>query len=172
MKIKCLALGVLIMVLWGCQRVTWREFSSKEGRFSVLVPDTPSEQTQNLNTGVGAIDLHFFIVEQDGFQYLVSYNDYPAAMAREADADKVLDGARDGVVANVQGRLLNEVKVWLADYPGRELRIRIPEGRQAMRTRLYFVGNRLYQVGVLSAEDSAAADEVSKFLNSFKLQTP
>jgi len=65
---------------------------------------------------------------------------------------------------------LNEVKVWLGDYPGRELRIRIPEGRQAMRTRLYFVGNRLYQVGVLSAEDGAAADEVSKFLNSFKLQ--
>ena len=161
-----------MLLVAGCQRVTWKEFSSKEGRFSVLVPGTPSEQTQNLDTGVGAIDLHFFIVEQDGFQYLVSYNDYPDAMVREADADKVLDGARDGVVANVQGRLLNEVKVWLADYPGRELRIRIPEGRQTMRTRLYFVGNRLYQVGVLSAEDSAAADEISKFLNSFKLQTP
>ena len=172
MKIKCLAFGMLILVLSGCQRVTWKEFSSKEGRFSVLVPGTPSEQTQKLDTGVGAIDLHFFVAEQDGFQYLVSYNDYPDAMVREADADKVLDGARDGVVANVQGRLLNEVKVWLANYPGRELRIRIPEGRQAMRTRLYFVGNRLYQVGVLSAEDGAAADEVSKFLNSFKLRTP
>src|SRR5262245_42559309 len=108
MKIKCLALGVLILLLYGCQRVTWREFSSKEGRLAVVVSGTPTEQQQHLNTGVGAIDLHFFIVEQDGFQYLVSYNDYPAAMAREADADKVLDGARDGVVANLQGRLLNE----------------------------------------------------------------
>jgi hypothetical protein len=172
MKIKWLALGALMLLLGGCQRATWREFSSKEGRFSVLVPGTLSEQTQNLTTQAGAIDLHFFVVEQDGFQYLVSYNDYPDAMVREANADKVLDGARDGVVANVQGRLLNEAKVWLADYPGRELRIKIPEGRQAMRTRLYFVGNRLYQVGVLSAEDGAAAEEIGKFLNSFKLLTP
>ncbi len=171
MKIKWLACGALIVLLTGCQRVTWKEFSSKEGMFSVLLPGTPTVQTQKLNTRAGVLDLYFFVVEQDGFQYLVSYNDYPEAMIREANADKVLDGARNGVVANVQGRLSSESRVWLAENPGRELRIKIPDGRQAMRTRLYFVKNRLYQVGVVSSEDGSASEDISKFLNSFKLLT-
>jgi hypothetical protein len=156
-------------LLTGCQWFKWKEFVSPEGRFSVLMPGTPTVQAQKLNTPVGTIELYVFVVERDGSQYLVAYNDYPEAVVKSGDPEKILDGARGGVVANVKGRLLSEVKITLQQSPGRELKVMIPNGAQMMQTRLYFVKNRLYQVGVVTTEAGAAAKDILKFLESFKL---
>jgi hypothetical protein len=172
MKTKLLTLAVLALMAVACQRFKWKEFTSTAGAFSVLLPGTPTEQTQRLNTQVGTIDVHLFILEQDNAQYLVAYNDYPDAMAQSANADKVLDGAREGVVANVRGRLVSEQRISLAAHPGRELHIKVPEGLQAMRTRLFLVKQRLYQVGVLTADGETDTKDVNKYLESFKLLAP
>jgi hypothetical protein len=161
--------GAVLLALIGCQWLRWKEFTSSEGRFSVLMPGTPTDQAQKVNSPVGVIDLHVFVVEQSGAQYLVAYNDYPDAMVKTGDPEKVLDGARNGIVANVRGRLLSEVKITLQQFPGRELKVMVPDGAQMMQTRLYFVKNRLYQVGAVTSEADASSKDIPKFLESFKL---
>jgi hypothetical protein len=169
MKTPWLPLVVLIAFLTSCQQVTWKEFSSHEGAFSTLMPGTPTEKTQKVNTQAGTIDIHGFTLEQKSFTYMVSYNEYPDAIVQAASADKILDAARDGGVSNVQGKLLSELIISLDKYPGREIRIEAADGKHTVKTRIYLVKNRLYQVLVVTPKEGSFSNDVTKFLDSFKL---
>ncbi|HWP60408.1 MAG TPA: hypothetical protein VNL14_21105 [Candidatus Acidoferrales bacterium] len=160
---------LFVLLLLSCQWLKWKEFRSDEGGFSVLMPGTPTPQPQRVNSPAGAIDLYMFVVAHDGAEYMVAYNDYPETMVKGTNPEKVLDGARDGIIANVRGRLLSETKITLQQFPGRELKLSLPEGARALQTRLYFVKNRLYQVGVLAVEKDLSSRDIVKFLDSFRL---
>jgi hypothetical protein len=169
MKSRWLTLVVLIAFLTSCQQATWKEFSSGEGTFSILMPGTPTEKTQKVNTQAGAIDMHLFTLVQKGVAYLAIYNDYPEVFVQARNADKMLDGARDGAVSSIQGKLLSELIISLDKYPGREIRIEAPDGKHTIQTRIYLVKNRLYQVGVVTPKEGSFSEDVTKFLDSFKL---
>lgn len=168
MKVQ-LAFILFVGLVAGCERFRWKEFSSAEGGFSALFPSTPAEHSQKINTQAGAIELHLIGAEQSGREYMVAYNDYPQTLIETSHPGKVLDGARDGAVGNLRGRLLKETQISLEQYPGRELTIRVPDGGRLMQTRIYIVKNRLYQVGVVTSEEAAGSKETGKFLDSFKL---
>lgn len=170
MKSRLLTLLVLVLLLTACQPADWKEFSSKEGAFSVLMPGTPTEQTQKADTQAGTIEVHMFIFEQNGAAYMVGYNDYPEAIVQQADPSKMLDGARDGMVSNTQGKLLGEQVISLDKYPGREIQIETSDGKLTMKNRVYLVNNRLYQVGVVTPKEESNSANITKFLASFKLQ--
>ena len=155
----------------GAASATWKEFSSSEGSFSILMPGEPTEQTKTVNTKAGAIDLHLFIFQQKNVAYFVSYVEYQEELVQANNAEKLLDGARDGAVSNVQGKLLNEVSISLEKYPGREIRIQVPDGKHTIQTRMYLVKNRLYQVMIVTPKEDSFSKDVTKFLDSFKLQT-
>jgi hypothetical protein len=169
MSPRYLTLVVLIAFLTGCGQATWEEFSSREGAFSVLMPGRPTEKSQKANTPAGAIEIHLFALEQGGFAYIVGYNDYPEAIVRAANVDKMLDGARDGAVSNTQGKLLSELIISMDKYSGRELRIEAPDGKHTTRVRIYMVKNRLYQALVVTSKEDSYSSDVTKFLDSFKL---
>jgi hypothetical protein len=169
MRIRWLAVVLLIALLTGCQQVTWKEFSSSEGRFSVLMPGTPSEKTSKVNTEVGPVDMFSFRVTQEDSGYDVNYNDYPDAVVEASDAGSMLDGARDGIVSSLQGKLLTEFIISLDGYPGRDIRVEGPDGEHTVRTRLYLVDNRLYQLTVVTPKEDSFSKDVAKFLDSFEL---
>jgi len=162
---------VVGVVLAGCGGTTWSEFSSAEGAFSVLMPGTPTEETQTEETEMGGIDVHSFTFEEGGVAYLVGYNVFPAAVIEAADPDALLDGACDGQVKAVNGTRVNEEEITLGAYPGRELEILIEdsEGPASLRSRNFLVGDRLYQVMVVGPEGQSASPDTTKFLDSFKL---
>lgn len=165
----CCAVAVLLLA--GCQQASdWQEYKSTEGRFSVLMPSVPEERKQTVNTPVGPIDQHVAILSPDkNTAYLASYADYPESATQGVKPDQILDGSRDGSVANIQGKLLSELIITLGDYPGREIRVAFPDDIHTMRMRIYIVGSRLYQVGVLTTKENVSNNSVTKFLDSFKL---
>jgi hypothetical protein len=169
MKNKHLDLVFLAVFLLGCQQSAWKEFNSSEGAFSVLVPGTPKEQTINVNIEGTPIDCHFFMLEQKDMVYLVAYADYPEALIHGRALDAILDGARDGAVANCKGRLLGESTISLNQYLGRELKIESPDGESTMKARIFMVGRRLYQVEVATPKEKDFSKNIGKFLDSFKL---
>jgi hypothetical protein len=158
-------------LLAGCGETTWSEYSSAEGAFSVLMPGTPTEQTQAQDTEMGTIDVHSFTFEEGDVAYLVGYNVFPAAVIGAASSDSMLDGARDGQVNAVKGTLVNEQKITLGAYPGRELEIQIEDsdGTLSLRSRTFLVRDRLYQVMVVGPKGQSTSPDTTKFLDSFKL---
>jgi hypothetical protein len=144
------------------------DFAPKGGRFAVQMPGPPKEQTNKVNTAVGPIDVHMFVLSPDpNTAYIVGYSDYPEEMIKKSDIQKVLDGARDGAVKNVNGKLDWEKKITIDKHPGRDFAISTEhfEGRD----RIYLVNARLYQVMVVGSKDFITDKVAQKFLDSFKL---
>lgn len=169
MKIKRFLLLLMLQLLVACAGGSWKEFNSAEGAFSVLMPKTPTLETQMVNTPLGPIELQFFSAELADVAYVVGYSDYPAAFVAQSNPVIMLNGARDGAVANVQGKLVSEQAIFIGGYPGRELRIETLDGQFAAMSRIYLVNNRLYQVMVVLPADRSFTDEMTTYLDSFAL---
>lgn len=157
---------------------TWQTFSSDEGAFSVLMPETPDEQIQTAPSQAGPFELHVFTAtdETSNSVYMVTYNDYPQVVLQDTDIETVLDNGRDGGLANMQAQLVSEQSISLDGYPGRHIVFAIPDtripGGGAGVSRLYLVRHRFYQLLALGPKGQAAPADAEQFLNSFRLLEP
>ena len=97
------------------------------------------------------------------------YNDFPESIIRENTADALFDGGRDAAFASAGSRLLTEENISLNGHPGRELNFEIRGGEGMVRSRVYLVGRRLYQIIWTGPSDKALLENVDEFLNSFEL---
>jgi hypothetical protein len=150
------------------KKAEWKEFSSKEGQFKVLMPGKPKQEDLETAGDFGKGVLHMNSVHVGKTFYGANYGDFPAAI-KKAPLKKVLDSSRDGAVANLEGKLAREKDIKLGKYPGREVQIEVGEGKQLFRARVYLVEQRLYQVVVCGTKEVATSKEAERFLDSFKL---
>lgn len=158
--------------LASCSAPPAKEFKSEAGGFSVMTPAPLEESVQPVETQGSKIDLHLFSGQQDEIAYFVAYCDYAPDLARPDNAEKMLDGARDGAVGNTHGKLTSETAITLAGHPGREVVIEARgEDRPpaTIKGRLFMVQNRLYQVTVVAPRARSGDQAVDDFLQSFKL---
>jgi hypothetical protein len=160
---------VLLTVLFvGCtsKPAELQQFNSTEGGFSILLPGTPKYAVETVDSAAGPLVVNTYMV--DGFDkaYGVMYTDYPDAVL-ETDPQKVLDGARDGAVTNVKGKLLSEAAMTLNGYPGREMNI--SAGQLGVRSRVYLVNKRIYSVIVTGPVNQMNLSVFDEVLNSFNL---
>lgn len=169
MRRKPTAVMFLLVFLVGCQQATWNEFKSPQGEFSILIPGTPTKQTRSVETPSGPLEAHMFLAEQGDVAYMVAYSDYPTMVIRDRSSKLILDGARDGAVANAHGTLVRESVVSLNGNHGRELEIEPAGGKVTIQARIFLVGHRLYQVMVLTPKGTDFTEDVRKFLDSFTL---
>ena len=165
---------LLAFCLSACNRAPQpRELKSEAGRFSVMTPTPLEEMVQSLETQGDKIELHIFSGQRGDTGYFVSYWDYPPGLVHPDRLEEMLDASRDGSVAKVSGRLIREGKLTLMGNPGRELVIETggqtgPEMRR-LQGRLFIVGNRMYQIMVVTPKDQKSRPEPEAFLQSLKL---
>lgn len=150
----------------------WKKFTSTDGRFTILMPGNPKRERQTQNTKIGPINIQSFAVErkQEGVAYIVAYADLPNSIAQRANAQKVLDGSREGALRVAQGKLLNQRNISLSGYPGREIEFVNPKGL-ITKNRVYLVNGRLYQIVVVTKQETQKylSGSIAGFLNSFSL---
>ena len=53
---------VMIILLAGCLQ-SWKEFSSVEGRYTVLMPGAPTEKTKYVKTAIGELAMHGAVLD-------------------------------------------------------------------------------------------------------------
>lgn len=171
-----LVLGVFgyeIIARLGSATPPLQEFKSEVGGFSVRVPTALKEVTQTVESPTaGPIDAHVFSGAYGSVNYGIVYSDMPTEVISKSDPEQILDGSRNGAVSNVNGKLVLETKVHLEAYPGRQLvvDVRTSDGRdRTVMLRIFLVGSRLYQVLVMAPKGVVSSDEMTTFLDSFKL---
>lgn len=147
----------------------WREYSSADGQFALLLPGTPQETLQVVETDLGLIEFHRFVVELGSGTYLAAYGDYPVGTVEPRDPEELLTAIQASVTANLQGVLLAEASYSVADYPGRAVRIAVQEGQGQIRLRLLLVGKRLYQIMAVGTPEIMSHSTTDQFLDSFQL---
>jgi hypothetical protein len=167
-----------ILIVWlalagvaSAQQGTWKAFTSKDGRFTVEFPGAPNEAApQQVQTAVGPLETHLFTLELPNVAfYAIAYVDYPKDKVGDKSIDSMLESAKDGAVAKVQGTLVDEQKKDFNGNKGLELKI---EAKDLMLFgRLMFVQNRLYQILVVvpKPKSGEVPADVTHFENSFTL---
>lgn len=152
----------------------WKEYTSKEGGFTVAFPtSTPKEMKVSQKTPLGNVDTHIVGVDLPGGagSYLVTYNELPEALAKQADAvDQIFETIPEQVKANAPGASVKGPmkKITQDGHPGRELTLEVP-GKAVSVVRVYLVNNHVYQVMVAGSKDTVASKDAQRFLDSFHL---
>jgi hypothetical protein len=156
---------------------TWKEFVSKEGFFSVLLPGTPVQQIQRAGSAEGPLDYFSYTLQTEAHSYFVAYVDFPEVPNDVRGIIKILDGGRDGAIATINGKLISEVDFLLKGVPGRA--ITVEGANQLLKARIFLAELRLYLVMIVANKNQTTSPEISslenatveRFLGSFKLRT-
>ncbi len=98
--------------------------------------------------------------------YVVAFFSPPAQFAGEKDFDQLRQGMLNQIGA--KATLRKETPIKLGSHPGREYQLEV-EGGMTSVLRLYIVGNRVYMLNATTTVADAAAPEVQRFFNSFRL---
>jgi len=173
MRLVIAALLAVVLVAVPCAADGWEEFKPEGLGFSVAFPAKPhaKEETIDLGEGTSATVRTFQILAENAI-YDVTVVDYPAGTVASAGSeDQVLDNARNGAVANAPGPMLSEAKIEFAGRPAREITIDMSMG-MVSRSRIFIVGDRLFNVAAIAARDKAKSENIEKYFASFKLTPP
>jgi hypothetical protein len=151
----------------------WKEHTSTEGRYTAQFPGTPQQMAQRMDTKVGNLEAKVAMLSlpDNSAFYAVAFVDYPKEALAKSKPDELLDGARNGAVEKVKGKLELEEKVTMNGFPGRELKISAP-GDLKLTARIYMVKSRLYQIIVVAPKAKEIAGNTKRFLDSFKFTAP
>ncbi|MBE7385347.1 MAG: hypothetical protein F6J95_028600 [Leptolyngbya sp. SIO1E4] len=170
---RLLLMSTLLVSACNANTLTFEEFASEAGQFSIAAPSPMEETQQSVPTPVGPIDIYTFTAEEENSAYVVAYSDYPAEVVEQSDPESLLDSSRDGALGNLNGTLLSEDPIDIDGNPGRSLVIdAITETGEAatINSRIYLVNNRLYQILVVMPKGQEATADAATFLESFTLQ--
>ncbi|MGB8648179.1 MAG: hypothetical protein WCF84_23280 [Anaerolineae bacterium] len=153
--------------------VGWKTLTSTAGGFSISMPNMPSEQVQAADSSLGHVQLHMFMDNKGSAAYLVGYADYPAGAVSQARVTDLLSNAVNGAVTNVSGKLISRTFGSLDGVPGVEFSGEIPPNSQrsitgVMQGRMFFRGNRLYQIIVVMTQGQEEQAQGYLFLDSFR----
>ncbi len=124
---------------------------SEEGRFSVRIPEgfsNPTESTMPIEMTFGNIDMKAFTATKgQGSVFMTAYIDYPDSTFA-AGTEKMLDGAREGALKNLHGKILSQKSTSLLGHPGRSMKFvgKTDGMRVHGRVDYFIVRPRLYQV--------------------------
>lgn len=160
--------GLFYYIRGGDKLTEFKPYHSDEGKFSVLFPGEPEKELQQVNTSIGPLEFIMYQAGSEKIGFIVGYVDYPKQMFENVVLEKMLDGARDGAVQNVNGTLKYEKVLDLHGNPGRELEINVPN-KATVKVRIILIGNRLYQVMAVSESKKALKKNCPKFFDSFKV---
>ncbi len=171
--ILLLMLSISLFLIGGCQNKSQQDstgvFRSPEGRFSIHIPGTPIESSHMTRTPKGNILYRSFELERPDTWYGVQYSDYPESYMQENTPEGILDRTRRACEMGLEAKFVGETEITLGEYPGRELTFKQSAGLIIVKTRIFVVGNRVYQITVRVPNRDAALKNAMEYLDSFKL---
>lgn len=151
---------------------TWVTHEATADGYSILLPKTPMQQTQ---FAMGAtVTMAVCDLGPTG-AYMVAASRIPLlAPGQTIDANPLLDGAVNGAVANVGGKLINQKTISLDGNPGREIDFEGSRGGQTFtaRARIYIANGKIYQMLFLGPSSNQPTADIQKCFDSFKLTAP
>ena len=147
------------------QELTWKPFRSAADGFSVDLPGIPrfvEEKDRDI--------VHrFYTVRLNGRGFNVTCSDYGENIP-EKFIERLMTSTRDGRVAGVKAKLLEDQALKCGPYPGRKFAFSGPEGWVSVK--MCVAGRISCQAQATNSKGPWPAEVVARFHNSFKLSPP
>lgn len=144
----------------------WLPFTSEPGRFTVLLPGTPTDKTETFEDQPGPYTTHLYRLRDQGKVFLIAWADYDPQFKFHGQSE--LEANRDWFVKDMNATLMNTRSLIVDTYSALEFRADTAE--KTYYSRVFIVGRRPYQItiGYPKGEDDPVT--VDKFFNSFKVR--
>lgn len=169
-----LLLVVCVLSITAVHAQKWEKYKAEDLQFVAYYPKTPERTVQKVPTAVGDLDMHMVMYspasDDDNAVYSVIRSDYPEEQFKDADADynaTVLEGAVNGAVTNVQGKLVIDNVVTYNGYPGRSIKIQMQGG--FIYINAYLVENSMFITQVICLANKDKNESIQRFLDSFEI---
>jgi len=166
-----LALAMFVS-LPGCQQAAqdWKTFSPEGEGFSVLLPGTPTGETESQASALGVVESAWFDLEREGdkLAYRVRYDDYPPGLLGLLNGSQLLFARQKRIEYLAEGKIVDEEVIAIDEHEGKQFTIELPNEKIGLY-RIYLIDQRMYQLTVKAAPGDISAGEVSQFLDSFEL---
>ena len=166
----------------GRKTAVWNEFHCVECGFAANMPGEPALELVETDGGplLGRITTRTYVSRPwFGFsktEYGVAYYDLPERSSKGVeltfDNQKGMEGARDGAVKGVNGKLLKQTNITVGNVPALELEI---EGEKAgtramVVSRVFVSGRRFWTVIMTHPLDKDFTAQRQAFFDSFVLR--
>lgn len=165
--LACLG-GLALLVGAVAPAQAW-ELKAYDGRYQIEFPCQPKHSQEQVQTPAGTMTVRTQSFTTEDGVLAVQYYELPVKLVDDLGTDRLLDKARDGVIARAKGRLVTEVVTPLEGYPGRAFLAVLPDHRTYLAGRVYLAGNRAYLVLATGNRETLALPEYRRFFNSFAL---
>lgn len=143
----------------------WVRFTSDEGRFSVLMPEAPTDKTETVQSEHGPYTTHLFIVRDTQSVYLIGWVDYDPSF--NFNRQNELDANRDNFVKGINAKLMTTRSTKIDGYSALEFTAETTD--RIFKSRVYMVGRRPYQIVIGSPKGVDDSVSANRFFNSFKV---
>jgi len=141
----------------------------EDGAFAIMFPGTPDYTNEPVDTETGILENRMYIYEHSiHLAYMLAFTDYANDQIEQYHPDELLNNAMEGFTAEIGIIVEKKQKVSIQNHSGIEFTAS-GQGYWAFM-RDYLVGNRLYQIGLLSTNGAVNEDDANAFFNSFKLK--
>jgi len=142
------------------QEDKWIRFSPTGSGFEIMLPSEPNEKVEKRANYI----THMYSSTMGKTVYLISYSDYTTI------PEKALEANRDDFNKQMQATLLSSRNVELDGKTGLEFTSEISAAN--VKSRIFLVGNRLYQIAALVFKDTQDDKNVDRFFESFTFLKP
>jgi hypothetical protein len=151
----------------------FKEFRSDAGQFAVLMPGKPDVQNEATDMPFGKVNTITYMAGSRKIGCAVAYTDYPELLIKSTDTRKLFELAKDEAVKNGGGKLISETIIDFHGLPAMDVRIEIPGNiftSPAFTTTRYILKSpRFYTLMFFAPADKGREQDISQFLNSFKI---
>ena len=167
--LRALVVVTLVSATTHAVAQVWKEHRPDGAGYVVEMPGEPTVSWRDVPTKLGDIKTYIAVYDHNTMGFVTMYSRYPEAYT--ATADSILEGGRNGALANSKGKLRTETIIKIGNFPGREILIDTPAGR-VMMIRYFLRDKMLIQAltgGPAGAETNADA---RRFLDSLRSTEP
>jgi hypothetical protein len=152
----------------------WHLFTSPEFEFSVMLPEQPEREDKHLFEGLTFAHVfqawHRAGPYQAPTRYVVQVSEYPEEVLKGATEEELFRRWKDSVPDFFPGgKIVEEKEILLGELCGREYLLEV-EGQGCLRSRQFWVGQKLYSLMVAHQPEFVNARAMTYFLNSFQLK--
>ena len=156
----------------------WFLVKNEAQGYQIEFPEEPSSNVQTVNTEAGPVDMHIHMLDLSNKEndsnliYLSSFAQYPDTLVH-SDRKEQLPGffkeTIEGLSGSIDGKIMDEKKVEIGKYQGREVKINFQDGMAIIRIRIYLVQNKVFMLQVVTKTENDSNDAIAHFMNSFAL---
>jgi hypothetical protein len=144
----------------------WLPFTSELGRFTVLLPGTPTDKTETVDSEPGPYTTHLYRLRDQEKVYLIAWVDYDPQFKFHGQSE--LEANRDWFVKDMKATLIDTRSLTVDRFPALEFRADTAD--KTYYSRVYIVGRRPYQIAIGYPKGEDDPVTVDKFFNSFKVR--